>query len=294
MTNDFKASKGSYNKPQLTPEQWAEKKQQEKDAVYKLIDDTAVEVTSSPEKFKAFLDTQARMDRYSAANALLIYKQIPEATQLKDFDDWTKEGVKINKGSKSISILEPVEYTKKDGTTGVSYNVKKVFDVSQTNGKRIPAPTLNRDPQKLVPMMLDSAPVAIESVSELPYNNMGALYDNDNQVILVKRGIGDSVAICQSVAQELGHAQLAVNSEAYSRKDCGFDAVCVGYMLCKKYGVDTQNFNIQNLDNFKNKEPKAIRAELTKVRGAMNEIHSRVSDEMYRKSQEKSKDLGAR
>ena len=294
MTNDFKASKGGYNKPQLTPEQWAEKKQQEKDAVYKLIDDTAVEVTSSPDKFKAFLDTQARMDRYSAANALLIYKQIPEATQLKDFDDWTKEGVKINKGSMSISILEPVEYTKKDGTPGVSYNVKKVFDVSQTNGKRIPAPTLNRDPQKLVPMMLDSAPVAIETVDELPYDNMGALYDNDNQAILVKRGIGDSVAIYQCVAQELGHAQLAVNSEAYSRKDCGFDAVCVGYMLCKKYGVDTQNFNIANLDSFKNKEPKAIRAELTKVRGAMNEIHSRVSDEMYRKSQEKSKDRGAR
>lgn len=294
MTNDFKASKGSYNRPQLTPEQWAEKKQQEKDAVYKLIDDTAVEVTSSPDKFKAFLDTQARMDRYSAANALLIYKQIPEATQLKDFDDWTKEGVKINKGSKSISILEPVEYTKKDGTPGVSYNVKKVFDVSQTNGKRIPAPTLNRDPQKLVPMMLDSAPVVIETVDELPYDNMGALYDNDSQAILVKRGIGDSVAICQCVAQELGHAQLAVNSEAYSRKDCGFDAVCVGYMLCKKYGVDTQNFNISNLDSFKNKEPKAIRAELTKVRGAMNEIHSRVSDEMYRKSQEKSKDRGAR
>jgi hypothetical protein len=294
MTNDFKASKGGYNKPQLTPEQWAEKKQAEKDAVYKLIDDTAVEVTSSPDKFKAFLDTQARMDRYSAANALLIYKQIPEATQLKDFDDWTKEGVKINKGSKSISILEPVEYTKKDGTPGVSYNVKKVFDVSQTNGKRIPAPTLNRDPQKLVPMMLDSAPVAIETVDELTYDNMGALYDNDSQAILVKRGIGDSVAICQCVAQELGHAQLAVNSDAYSRKDCGFDAVCVGYMLCKKYGVDTQNFNISNLDSFKNKEPKAIRAELTKVRGAMNEIHSRVSDEMYRKSQEKSKDRGAR
>lgn len=114
------------------------------------------------------------------------------------------------------------------------------------------------------------------------------------KVILVKRGIGDSVAICQCVAQELAHAQLAVTSEAYSRKDCGFDAVCIGYMLCKKYGVDAQNFNIANLDNFKNKEPKEIRSELNKVRGAMNEIHSRVSDEMYRKSQEKSKDRDAR
>lgn len=82
MTNNFKANKGSYNKPQLSPEEWAAKKQAEKDSVYTLIDETALEVTASPEKFKAFLDTQARMDRYSAANALLIYKQLPTATQL--------------------------------------------------------------------------------------------------------------------------------------------------------------------------------------------------------------------
>ena len=95
------------------------------------------------------------------------------------------------------------------------------------------------------------------------------------------------------MAQELAHAQLAVNSEAYSRKDTGFEAVCVGYMLCKKYGVDTQNFNISSLDSFKDKEPKEIRSELSKIRSAMSEIHSRVSDEMYRKTQEKSKDRDA-
>ncbi len=294
MTNNFKANKGSYNKPQLSPEEWAAKKQAEKDSVYTLIDETAIEVTASPEKFKAFLDTQARMDRYSAANALLIYKQLPTATQLKDFNDWTAEDVKINKGSKSISILEPVEYTKKDGTPGVSYNVKKVFDVSQTTGKRTPTPTVNRDPQKLVAMMLDSAPVIVETVDDLPFPGMGAMYDNEKQAILVKRGVGDSVAICQCVAQELAHAQLAVNEDAYSRKDSGFDAVCVGYMLCKKYGVETQNFNISNLDHFKDKEPKEIRSDLSKIRSAMTEIHSRVSDEMYRKTQERTKDSDAR
>ena len=34
------------------------------------------------------------MDRYSAANALLMYKQQPQATQLKDFRDWQEDGVK--------------------------------------------------------------------------------------------------------------------------------------------------------------------------------------------------------
>ena len=291
MTNNFKANKGSYNKPQLSPEEWAAKKQAEKDSVYTLIDETALEVTASPEKFKAYLDTQARMDRYSAANALLIYKQLPTATQLKDFNDWTAEDVKINKGSKSISILEPVEYTKKDGTPGVSYNVKKVFDVSQTTGKRTPAPTVNRDPQKLVAMMLDSAPVIVETVDDLPFPGMGAMYDNEKQAILVKRGVGDSVAICQCVAQELAHAQLAVNAEAYSRKDSGFDAVCVGYMLCRKFGVDVKNFAIDRIpEELAGKSPKEIRAELSKTRSAMSEIGSRVSEEIYRRRADRSKD----
>lgn len=55
----------------------------------------------------------------------MIYKQYPHATQLKSFGDWGEENVKINKGEKSLSILEPVEYTKKDGTPGIAYNVKR-------------------------------------------------------------------------------------------------------------------------------------------------------------------------
>ena len=178
MTNNFKPKKGGYQKPQLSPDEWKEKKQAEKDAVYQMIDDTASSIVQDGEKFKAFLDTQARLDRYSAANALLIYKQYPQATQLKDFNDWAEEKVSISKGAKSISILEPVEYAKNDGTTGISYNVKKVFDVSQTKGKQTPAPTVNRDPQSLVAAMIDTSPVNVEIANELPHPQMGAFSDN--------------------------------------------------------------------------------------------------------------------
>ena len=108
MTNDFKPAKAGGNQPRLSKEEYAEKKRAEKEKVYQMIDDAAREIVSDPEKFKSFLDTQSRMDRYSAANALLIYSQYPQATQLKDFDDWGKDNVKITKGAKSISILEPV------------------------------------------------------------------------------------------------------------------------------------------------------------------------------------------
>ena len=291
MTNAFKPAKAGGYQPKLSKEDYAEKKRAEKDKVYQMIDETAIAIVSDPVKFKAFLDTQSRMDRYSAANALLIYNQLPEATQLKDFDDWGKDNVKIVKGAKSISILEPVEYTKDDGTPAISYNVKKVFDVTQTNGRKAPAVSANRDPKALITTMLDVCPVEVEATDELPYPNMAAFYNNDKQTLYVKRNVGDSVAVAQCVAQELGHAQLSINSESYSRRDMGFQAVCIGYMLCKKYGVDTQNFAIDRIpEGMASKEPKEIRSELSKTRNAMAEIHSRVSEELHRKKQERSKE----
>lgn len=291
MTNDFKPKKAGSNQPKLSKEEYAEKKKAEKERVYQMVDDTAMQIVNDPEKFRAFLDTQSRMDRYSAANALLIFNQLPEATQLKDFDDWGKDNVKIVKGAKSISILEPVEYARQDGTTGISYNVKKMFDVSQTNGRQTPAVSVNRDPKALITTMLDACPVEVEATNELPYPNMAAFYNNEKQTLYVKRNVGDSVAVAQCVAQEIGHAQLSINSDTYSRRDMGFQAVCIGYMLCKKYGVDTQNFAIDRIpESLKEKEPKEIRAELSKTRNAMSEINSRISEELYRKKQERSKE----
>lgn len=81
-----------------------------------------------------------------------------------------------------------------------------------------------------------------------------------------------------------------MNSEAYSRRDMGFQAVCIGYMFCKKYGVDVKNFAIDRIpDELKGKEPREIKAELGKGQKALKDIVSRVSDELYRQ-RERSKE----
>ncbi len=281
----------SNNRPQLSADQWKARKQEELASVYQMIDDTATSVVGDAQKLKGYLDTQSRMNKYSAANALLIYAQYPQASQLKDFDDWAEDKISVNKGAKSISILEPVEYARNDGSTGINYNVKKVFDVSQTKGKQTPAPTVNRDPKALVAAMIDTAPVNVEITNDLPYPNMGAFYNNDKQILYIKRDIGDSVALCQCVAQELGHAQLSIESDSYSRRDMGFKAVCIGYMLCKRYGVDTQNFGIDRIpEEWKAMSPKDLRTELAQTRSAMNEINNRVSEELQRQKQERTKE----
>ena len=295
MTKDFIAKRNNRQqntrREQLSPQEWAEKKQLEKESVYQLIDSTAEEISENPDKLKAFLDVQARMDKYSSANALLIYSQLPEATRLKDFAGWGEDNVRVKKGAKSISILEPVEYTKSDGSQGISYNAKKMFDVSQTNGKKQPAPTLNRDPDKVIEVMVDTSPVNVELIDEMPQPGMGAFYKNEDQTLYIQRGFSDNVKLCQNIAQELAFAQLSLENDSYNRREMGFKAVCVGYMVCKKLGIDTKSFAVNRIpSDWKDMDAKAVRSELSQMRSAMGEIHSRVSDELYRQKQERSKD----
>lgn len=295
MTKDFIAKRNNRQqntrREQLSPQEWAEKKQLEKESVYQLIDSTAEEISENPDKLKAFLDVQARMDKYSSANALLIYSQLPEATRLKDFAGWGEDNVRVKKGAKSISILEPVEYTKSDGSQGISYNVKKMFDVSQTNGKKQPAPTLNRDTDDIIAVMVDTSPVNVELIDEMPQPGMGAFYKNEDQTLYIQRGFDDSVKLIQNIAQELAFAQLSIQSDSYSRRDMGFKAVCVGYMVCKKLGVDTKSFAVNRIPaDWKDMDAKAVRSELSQMRSALGEIATRVSDELYRQKQERTKD----
>ena len=295
MIKDFIAKRNNRQqntrREQLSPQEWAEKKQLEKESVYQLIDSTAEEISENPDKLKAFLDVQARMDKYSSANALLIYSQLPEATRLKDFAGWGEDNVRVKKGAKSISILEPVEYTKSDGSQGISYNVKKMFDVSQTNGKKQPAPTLNRDPEEVVAVMIDTSPVEVEVIDEMPQPGMGAFYKNEDQTLYIQRGFDDSVKLVQNIAQELAFAQLSIQSDSYSRRDMGFKAVCVGYMVCKKLGVETKSFAVNRIPaDWKDMDAKAVRSELSQMRSALGEIATRVSDELYRQKQERTKD----
>ena len=72
MTNNFTPAKSGSTKKRMSKEEYAEMKKTEKDKVYQMIDEASLDIVSSGEKFRSYLDTQSTMDRYSAVNALLI------------------------------------------------------------------------------------------------------------------------------------------------------------------------------------------------------------------------------
>ena len=258
-------------------EAWAEKKQAERQEVYELADATTQEVAADGDKYTAFLDVKSRLIHYSATNALLVLAQRPLATQLRDFESWKAEGVSIKRNESHIKILEAGDnYERPDGSIGTSWNVKRVFDVSQTNSRQCQHPAPQVDDRQLLQALIRKPPVPIQAIDELP-NNMGAYYDHDQSVIFVRRGM-EAPDIFRSLSKEIAHAELAAADPNYTRAGAGFAAYSISYVVCKRYGVDVSGYDFSRLpDSFRDADPQSIRATLNEISDVAKDMTGRMS-----------------
>lgn len=264
-------------------EAWAAQKKAERDDVYALADATAEEVCKDSGKFRDYLDVQANFRHYSATNALLILAFNKDARKLGDKDYWRDQGVYIKRQEfgRPIKIIESNgEYTRDDGSIGVSYNIKKVYDISQTTSRIKAQLPVSYDERALQNALIYKHPVPIQSVDDLP-DDMGALYDHDQKAIFVCRGMGAS-DLFYEVAKALAHAELAMTSEDYSYSNADFKAHCVSYILCKEFGIETDNLSFSPADfdtpkELSEAEPQEIRTELSEIRDTAYDISARMA-----------------
>ena len=238
------------------------------------MDKTADEVKVDINKYKQYLDVQGRFDKYSVGNALVISASLPTATQLKEFNDWKEAGAFIKKGENGIKILEPGDqYTRADGSTGISYNVKKMFDISQTTSNQKPK-TINYDDRVKLTALLKDCPVDIKAVDDIPNSINVVEWNKKDNVLYVKRG-GETPEIFKQLAKEL--TRVGLEETGNSELD-NFKCVSTSYMLCKKYGIDVSDININSIpEAFKNMSASEVRNELTSMRSTMEDINTRMS-----------------
>lgn len=253
---------------------WIKKKQEERKGAYDLIDKTASEIVNDNEKFKTYLDVQGRMDKYSVGNALLITAQMPNATQLKEFEDWKEAGAFIKKNATSITILEPGDpYTRADGTQATSYNPKKMFDISQTTFKQNNRVASYDEKTKLTALLKD-CPVNVKAVDEIAGTNSVAQWNKQDNVLYVKRG-GETKDIFRELSSELARVGLEETGNASLDN---FKCKCTSYMLCKKYGIDVSSFDLSAIpDSLKSMSSSEIRNELGTMRNALEDMNSRMN-----------------
>ena len=261
--------------------EWAAQKQAQRKDAYELIDNTCAEMMISGDRFRQYLDVQGRLDRYSVNNAILVSVKKPDATLPKDKATWKANRVYVNKNAQPIPILEPSkEYTRDDGTTPVSYNVKLLHDISYTSAADRQQPQEQKSMRELVSALIDASPVPCVPVDDL---ELPAYYDSSQQTIFVKKGLSEEVLFI-SMAKEVSAAVYDFKYNE-SRDASDFISFCVAYMVSSRYGVDTKGFDFSRLPReYDGMDTQVFKGELGTMRDVLGEIQS----DMY-KSMEKNK-----
>ena len=96
------------------------------------------------------------------------------------------------------------------------------------------------------------------------------------ETIFVQRGM-DGQDLFRSVSLALARAEMAQQENSTPQADA-FKSYCVSYMLCRKYGVDTQGYDFSRLpDELKNAEPQTIRGELTDIRDTLQTMTGKMA-----------------
>lgn len=262
-------------------EEWEAQKQAQRQEAYDLIDATCSQMMSDGGAFQQYLDVQGRFDRYSVNNAILVSAQMPEATQLRDYSSWKQSRVYVNKNAQKVTILEPgKEYERDDGSKAVGYNVKVVYDISQTSAKDRQQVQEEKTMRELVSAMIDASPVSFVPVDDL---EMPAFYDSGQQTIFIRTGMTEE-QLFVSMAKEVSAAVFDFK-HGESRDASDFKSFCVAYMVSSRYGVDTRGLNFGRLPKeYDGMDTQAFKSELGSMRDVLGEIQS----DMY-KSLEKNK-----
>ena len=160
----------------------------------KLTADVSRDVAASPEEWMKFLDTAARLYRYTFQEQLLIYAQRPEATAVASMEIWNKRMYRwINRGSKGIALI--------DNTSGPRMKLRYVFDIQDTHKVK----NLGRDP-KLWEMIPAGEQLSAEYLQNLFMSEVFRVYTSSDVLgIELGAALKNVVALAAGIADGLGY-----------------------------------------------------------------------------------------
>ena len=252
---------------------WAQQKREQRQELYELIEEMSDKTLADPAALSDYLNMQARLGKTSVANTLLIVAQKPDATFIANFDDWQKRERSVKRGEKGVLVLEANgEYERTDGTMGVNFDVKRVFDISQTYGK--PVRERQNPPIKAaLKAITTNAPVPIKLSDEVN-QSVTAIYNEKDKTVYVAKGVEGN---------ELFFALSRELARAHSGKDT-FVCDCAANIACLRYGVPAKYCD-RIPDEIASLESREKRSTLNIVRDAACEITERVDRNLFAERQ---------
>ena len=215
------------------------------------------EITTKPDRYRQYLTLQADNIRCSVGNVALTMVQLPEATRIGTTDFWHDQGRYVldeamNSGAK---VYVPPRDPKRRG-----YFMGNYYDVSQTSGKPL------REPEALT----DKSPRMMAALTALMAQS--------------------PVAVFAALATEIAYARAHERgyNKGFKRELYKLDAESVGYMVCRRFGVECSPPDAKYVNILYDGYPAVNRGEaLEQVRGTARKIGDGLDQSLNPRQQER-------
>lgn len=256
---------------QLSKEEYAALKKQEREELWAEIDAKAQEVFKDGESLKGFLNFMAQCKPQKAANLLLLYSQNPEIRQVKTFDGWKREHKTLKAGVHGYTFIADQTY-EKDGEIKQGYVVSKAYDISQIRTRQ-PEEQEPKPIGELMAALLKNSATRISIADDLP-ESVQAQYIPGQRTIFVRNGMSEEMTF-HAINRELACASLDLRDGTYSRAAAAPQAFCTAYVVAQKYGVSTAGFQFDKVCEIQengSKDPQELRNFISDVKNSVYRI----------------------
>ena len=199
--------------------------------------DALMGVTQMPELYERFLVLQADNIGCSAGNVALSMLQLNDPTKIGTADYWHEQGRYVIDGEmqKGAKVFVPPRNSQQRG-----YFMGNYYDVSQTAGK----PMREAQPLAEGSERMDAAFAALLDVCPVPYvqndNLEQAARYNERECVIEINSSKTASEVFAALATEIVYARDhdRGRNRDYDRADLQLNAESVGFMVCRRFGVD--------------------------------------------------------
>ena len=268
-------------------QQRTESRRAEREQLSQMRDASLMAITTTPDCYTQYLVLQGDNIGLSAGNIALALSQMVNPTKIGTTDFWHSQGRyvrddAINAGAKVFVPPRNKQYR--------GYFMGNYYDVSQTTGKPMPQRTTltDQDPRMMTALaaLMDQSPVTVAESTDI---DAPAFYDPDKLTIFIHpeysatavfAALGSEIALARS--HDRGYNQ-SFNRELYS-----LDAQSVGYMVCRRFGVECAPPDVHHVAGSYEGLPPSTRGEaLEKVRETTRKIGDGVEQTISPRQQER-------
>lgn len=194
------------------------------------------------ETMQNYLNFVAKFHQYSANNIWLILMTKPDATHVAGFQTWKRMNRWVRKGEKGIPIFAPLVH-KEDPDNDLSpkilngFRIVYVFDVSQTEGDRLPPVPSWKSPEKSTELTEKLIAFARNKGIAVTFKDLSGDIQGVSKggAVEVDHSAGTKTLIHELGHELLKHHQEEVKVDKASRE---LQAEAVAFVVSRYFGLD--------------------------------------------------------